>query len=326
MSLNLSPRYRHENGFTLIELLVVIAIIAVLVAILLPAVQQAREAARRTTCRNNLKQLGIAMHNYHDTHNAFTFGWNQHGFGWSAMILPQIEMNNVYDRLHFRESGPGNWNNLGSAGNQTAVGIVIPVFRCPTMAQPETIYDTNHQTDRVPASYRACASGTAIYDWDNYTPSGEEWLYNSPQNGICYGASATNMRDITDGTSNTVLIGESYTDPVFVQDRVTPDVWTIGSFQIDAWDINADGTPTSGALSGSNEFTEFVGSMGAPMNSRKFASTSGFQKQAAFGSYHVGGGNLAFADGAVRFVSENVDFELYKRLGTKSGGEVVSEF
>ncbi len=323
---NPTSRPGSQNGFTLIELLVVIAIIAVLVAILLPAVQQAREAARRTTCRNNMKQLGLAMHNYHDTHQTFSFGWDQHGMGWSAMILPQIEMSNVYDMLSFVESGVGNWNNLGSAGNQKVVGIVIPVFRCPSMAQPETVYDPGHQTERVPASYRACASGTAIYDWDNYTPAGAEWLYSSPQNGIFYGASSTSMRDITDGTSNTVLLGESYTDNDFEQDRMKPDVWYIGSYQIDAWDIKADGTPTSNALSGSNEFSEFVGSMGAPLNSRKLAWTSGSQKQISFGSYHIGGGNLAFADGSVRFVSENVDFDLYKKLGTKSGGEVVSDF
>ncbi|MBA4030445.1 MAG: prepilin-type cleavage/methylation domain-containing protein [Planctomyces sp.] len=316
----------RSSGFTLIELLVVIAIIAILIALLLPAVQQAREAARRTACRNNMKQLGLAMHNYHDTHGTFTFGWNQHGMGWTAMILPQLDQGPIYGKLTFAESGPGNWNNLGSAGNQTTVGIVIPVFRCPSMSQPMFVYDTNHQTNRVPGSYRACASGTAIYDWDNYTPSGAEWLYNTPQNGMCFGASAVRMRDVTDGTSNTILIGESYTDATFVQDNVTPDVWYIGSFQIDAWDVNADGTPTSGAISGSNEFTEFVGSTGAPLNSRLIAATNGFQKQAAFGSYHTGGAMFTLADGSARFISDNIDTTVYRSLGTKSRGETVSEY
>jgi type II secretory pathway pseudopilin PulG len=305
---------------------VVIAIIAILIALLLPAVQQAREAARRTACRNNMKQLGLAMHNYHDTHNTFTFGWNQHGMAWSAMILPQLELGTVYNSLTFAESGPGNWDNPVAGGNQKSVGIVIPVFRCPSMAQPLKIFVGQHNTDRVPCSYRVCASGSAIYDWDNHTPAGAEWLYNIPQNGMCFGASSTRMRDVTDGTSNTILVGESYTDNDFSQDLVVPDVWYIGSFQIDAWDVNADGTPTSGAISGSNEFTEFVGSTGAPLNSRLIAATNGFQKQAAFGSYHTGGAMFTLADGSARFISDNIDTTVYRSLGTKSRGETVSEY
>ena len=98
------------RGFTLIELLVVIAIIAILIALLLPAVQQAREAARRTQCQNNMKQLGIALHNYHDTIGVFPFGFDERETLWSAMILPQIEQANLYNTLIWQESGPGNWD------------------------------------------------------------------------------------------------------------------------------------------------------------------------------------------------------------------------
>ncbi len=98
---------RLDRGFTLIELLVVIAIIAILIALLLPAVQQAREAARRTQCKNNLKQLGIALHNYHDTFGAFPFGYDERETLWTAMILPQIEQGNLYATLIWQESGRG---------------------------------------------------------------------------------------------------------------------------------------------------------------------------------------------------------------------------
>ena len=117
----------RKRGFTLIELLVVIAIIAILIALLLPAVQQAREAARRTQCKNNLKQLGIAMHNYHDTVNVFPWGFDERETLWTAMILPQIEQANLYNTLIWQESGPGNWDAVGSP-NTKACSTIIQGF------------------------------------------------------------------------------------------------------------------------------------------------------------------------------------------------------
>ena len=103
-----------RRGLTLLELLVVIAIVGLLVALLLPAVQQAREAGRRTACQNNLKQIGLALHNYHDAHGSFPFGFNDREWLWSAMILPQIEQSALFTTLVVQESGPGNWDSGGA--------------------------------------------------------------------------------------------------------------------------------------------------------------------------------------------------------------------
>src|SRR5688500_10904954 len=121
---------RRAGDFTLVELLVVIAIIGVLVALLLPAVQAARESARRTQCSNNLKQLGIAMHNYHDTYQKFPFGWSDRGAGWSTMTLPYIEQKPLFDTLRFNEAD--NWDS-DNTPNERACGTFIPALRCPSM-------------------------------------------------------------------------------------------------------------------------------------------------------------------------------------------------
>ncbi len=120
-------RTRKRRAFTLIELLVVIAIIAILVALLLPAVQQAREAARISQCKNQLKQMGIALHGYHESHRRLPFGFDAHGTGWHAMLLPYLDYAPLYETLSFGESS--NWN-VGA--NLKAVQTTIPLFRCRT--------------------------------------------------------------------------------------------------------------------------------------------------------------------------------------------------
>ena len=197
-----------RHGFTLVELLVVIAIIGILVALLLPAVQAAREAARRMQCSNNLHQLGIALHNYLDTHRE-TFPMNRTGRtaqNWSAlsMISPYVEQANLYDRLDF--SGYPYTVTIGTgvtydAGpNQAVAKIVVPVFLCPSdpggVISPDGLAPTNYLFN--------VGSGLV----NNGSISVNTTTGQGPD-GIAYQASSVRLADLTDGTSNTVAIGES---------------------------------------------------------------------------------------------------------------------
>jgi prepilin-type N-terminal cleavage/methylation domain-containing protein len=314
------PLSRRRPGFTLIELLVVIAIIAILIALLLPAVQQAREAARRTTCRNNLKNIGLAMHNYHDTHSVFPFGFDERETLWHAMILPQIEQAPLYHTLIWQEGTVGNWDFDGSP-NEKAAGTAIAVFLCPSMALAAN--DTNQGIpNRARSSYLACA-GSNIFSDDTSTipagsPAGAISFENAPAaNGVFAGCSNRRIRDITDGTSNTFLIGEAYTDD-YSKDGQEMDHWIIGAPQTGGWDCCTD---TAGT-----EFTEGLGSAGPKMNSRRDPSQSGILMEISFGSWHVGGAHFTMGDGSVRFLSENIDLNLYRALGTRAGNEIIDNF
>lgn len=307
-------RHPRRAGFTLVELLVVIAIIGVLVSLLLPAVQAAREAARRMSCSNNMRQISLAMHNYHDQVGKFPFGWSNRGAGWSTMILPQIEQKNLYDTLVFQESGPGNWDS-GSL-NQVACETVIKAYRCPSMAGPQH-QDFNGIVGRVPASYRGVASSTADADDASASLVGRS-MENNNLEGIFFGCSAVRFADITDGTSNTLMIGESYFDAKFSQDGQGMDFWAIGSPQIDP--CACDGG------SGGTEFSEFCGSTGVPINARKVGATNGHQKELSFSSFHPNGAMFGLADGSVRFVPFTINAVLYQGLGSRNGGEASTDF
>jgi prepilin-type N-terminal cleavage/methylation domain-containing protein/prepilin-type processing-associated H-X9-DG protein len=309
----MASRARRARGaFTLIELLVVIAIIGILVALLLPAVQQAREAMRRAACQNNLRQLGVALQNYHDQVRGLPFGWDTHGTGWSAMILPQLEQQSLYDRLVFSESA--NW---GSTSNEVGPGTLLPVSRCPSMAQPEHVDDSGIP-GRVPVSYRACGSSEVMTDDAGTAPPGFRSFQELEHNGLLYGCSRVALRDVLDGTSTTILLGESYTDVDFIQNGNAMDYWFIGSPQIDPCQCDGSNAGT--------EFSEFVGSTAARLNSRRIAATSGYEKEMSFGSYHAGGASFCFADGSVRFIADSVDHLLYRALGSRNGSETIGKF
>ena len=304
------------RGFTLIELLVVIAIIAILIALLLPAVQQARESARRTQCRNNMKNLGLALHNYHDNVNVFPFGFDERETLWSAMILPQIEQAPLYNTLIWAESGAGNWN-VNSA-NEMACATPIGVLSCPSMAIGPR--DNESIEGRVPTSYRACAGSNVYSDDASTIPSGSPAnavaLENSTCNGMFYGCSSIRFRDVVDGTSNTIMIGESFTD-TFSKDGQQMDYWNFGCPQSGGW--NAWDT-------GGTEYSEGLGSTGPHINSRLDPTAHGVLMEISFGSWHTGGAHFTMADGSVRFISENIDLNLYRGLGSVKGGEVSGEF
>ena len=308
-------RSRFTRGFTLIELLVVIAIIAVLIALLLPAVQQARESARRTQCKNNLKNIGLALHNYHDNARVFPYAWGANDELWTAMILPQIDQGPLFATLVAQPLAGTN------ATNKVACATFIGAYRCPSMNQPVNL-DNEGITGRVPVSYRVCAGSLVASDDASTRPTGYTAatftaLEQYPLDGIMYGCSSTSLSDVMDGSSNTIMIGESYTDATYSKDGQGMDYWAMFSPQVDAW--------VPGKLTGT-EYSEAAGSTVVKMNSRLNLAISGVLMEMSFVSYHVGGAHFALADGSVRFISENIDLNLYQALATIKGREPVGEF
>lgn len=318
-----------RRAFTLIELLVVIAIIAILIALLLPAVQQAREAARRTQCKNNLKQIGLALHNYHDTYRTFPAGqffwgtnpatggpvWNRPrrspGWGWSVMILPYIDQANVYNAMDLSLK-------MADPVNLATVQALNPNFICPSAAEPD----------------RHLINGTfAINDPGlpkvNYVGNGGSFRnsfnqHNGPvarRNGVLMRDSKIKIRDITDGTTNTILVAEA------VKYRFL-------------WDPNLYGRPHGGQGTADSGLALMrIGRR--KMNPPDIASN--VVKRESTGSFHEGGAQFVLGDGSVRFISENIShtdqsyntnqlaarraaYGIWQKLWDREDGQVVGEF
>jgi prepilin-type N-terminal cleavage/methylation domain-containing protein len=316
-----------KSGFTLIELLVVIAIIAILIALLLPAVQQAREAARRTQCKNNMKQIGLALHNYHDTHLVFPAGqfyWGVNGvdtprslrspgWGWSVSILPMIDQAPVFNQLNCSLK-------MANPFHVAIVQVPNPAFMCPS----------------VPTAGRHVINGTFPINTPglprvNYVGNGgafsDAFNQQAPaaaarSNGILMRDSRIGIRDITDGTSNTILVAEAIH-------------WNF------LWDPNLYGRPDGAngtADSGLALIRIGQGSMNPP------AAASDVAKRESIGSYHEGGAHVTLGDGSVRFISENIhhtgivwngatpiatlntQFGTYQRLFSRDDGQPTGEF
>lgn len=297
---------QRRSGFTLIELLVVIAIIAILVALLLPAVQQAREAARRSTCKNNLKQLGVAMHNYHDTYKVFPPGyfaevdetgsnWNYRRFCWMQAILPFIEQGPLYDQL-----APQRQNQVPSY-SWTGRDTVIPVLSCPSDPAAGKV-----NTRGFHGNYAAVMGHNATSDGRQHDMS-----------GIFYFESDTDIADIGDGTSTTYLMGEI----LLVKD----DADRRGAYYATGWN---SANVTISAYRNPNSDQPDLGRGSIIVDSDPWSpaqnDTTWFRLAAR--SRHRGGVQFAMADGAVRFISENIDNTTHQRLSTKDGGTVVGEF
>jgi hypothetical protein len=301
---------------TLVELLVVLGS---LVALLLPSVQQAREAARRTSCASNLKNIGLAMLNYHDTFRSFPFGFNEHETLWSAMILPQLELQSIYDTLIFQESGPGQWDS--GPTNSQAASTLIPVYRCPSLPVAKHVSDNpsgNVMPGRVPASYRACAGSNGWSDAAETIPPDAPAvalaLDSLLLNGVFFGGSRTRMAEVTDGLSQTILVGESYTDPRFIKDGQAMDYWQLGCPEMGTW--------VPGGTGGS-EFSEGIGSTGPRINSRLDLSIPGPVMEISFGSYHARMAMFAFGDGSTRVLSETIHSDPGRRATAQAAKQSI---
>ncbi|QDT30073.1 putative major pilin subunit [Gimesia panareensis] len=302
---------RRNRGFTLIELLVVIAIIAILIALLLPAVQQAREAARRSQCRNNLKQLGLAFHNYHDNFLMLPTGYFQksgYQSGWVARILPYIDQAPLYNSIssitgEINEITPWRSSSIGSRQEFTTP---IKVILCPSSELGSTApTHSSVSGDHGGLHYRGNGGSVDVGLKSGFSTSS----HNYTTSGVMYPKCKTRLRDITDGTSNTFLLGElssaanGWGGNTGWDDMVT---WTWATYYYGS---------TSGYLMIDTKLVQY------PIG-------SGLHSQYGVGwrSPHVGGTHMLLCDGSVRFLSESLSLDLLKSLATRGTGEVVGEF
>ncbi len=307
---------RTRSAFTLIELLVVIAIIAILIGLLLPAVQKVREAAARMSCSNNLKQIGIAVHSYHDANGRIPFSWSPGNYGyddngrswsWLSQILPYIEQNNLY-----------NAGQLGTSGGLSGVAPAAPVL---TFNQAQAVHATQIKTFLCPSdpsnsiaqTNRANGSTGSGAGNTNYKGvAGSNWQWGSFQNypngngngldagnGMFYRSDnnrAMTLIGVTDGLTNTLMVGED-----------------LASFN------------THCAWARANYST---GTCSIPLNNAMQAGQPGFNNPGdwpnvySFRSRHTGGAQFALGDGSVRFVRQSIDINQYRAASTATGGEV----
>jgi len=305
---------RKNRGFTLIELLVVIAIIAILVALLLPAVQQAREAARQSQCKNNLKQLGVAMHNYHDINNSLPIGvharWGQ---SWTWAVLPYVDQTALFEVMPSPINDSGWWGGT----DQRSLDLImiartaVSTFLCPSQPNgPREPRNINGLSNRAMSNYLASAGGDARNDnlGTNGVDRSDGLFHAVDMNGGS--GRAFKFADVTDGLSNTVLVGEA---EYLLNASRGCDICDRYLF----YHMNAD----SGAGS---DFSEVLGSTFYAINPD---ATNNSERECSFGSFHTGGANILFADGKVRFMSENVDLVgVWRPLGSRAGDELIGDF
>jgi prepilin-type processing-associated H-X9-DG protein len=305
----------------LIELLVVIAIIGVLIGLLLPAVQKVREAANRMKCQNSLKQLGLALHNYHDANGGFPPGavWGNAVYAAPRIngmvyLFPYIEQDALFRQISFPTVSSGQyWATVPS--NATPMQAIVRLFYCPSDGSGgdlgEALAWPGHPCQRT--NYLMFMGQT---EWDNYP---------TPQPSDQRGAFAANwgarFADFLDGTSNTMVIGETLTGPTDSPDRTT--MWS--DYSAGTTSIQTQLTPNSSAPDQLWP-TTCCPTCNQPQRNMPCTANAGWNNYCAARSYHAGGVNVLFGDGSVHFIADGVDVNTWRALGTTAGGEILGAY
>jgi len=300
-------RRNNRLGFTLVELLVVISIIGVLVGLLLPAVQAAREAARRIQCANNLKQMGLAAIQHADALGKFPSGGQtsaalpgSHRLMWSGQLLLFLEQANLRNTVDPNKP----WDTF--APNIAAMQTYLSVFRCPSSAAPDRY--GQFIEDRIPCTYLGCASGTIGTESGSGPMIGGEY-----QNGALYTNSQTRHRDFLDGLTNTLLIAES----LFLPGVSGPDHDGNGQI-IDHWSVGSPGM-------GASEMSEALGSTAIQINAWKQRPQAFIEDiELGFSSRHSSLIQAVFADGRIQRIDESISPTVWSAIGTRDRGEVAN--
>ncbi len=328
-------RARSPQGFTLIELLVVIAIIAILIGLLLPAVQKIREAAARMSCSNNLHQLALAMHNYHDTNGKFPPGYsfNKYHKGeelfWTMLIYPFIEQDNIKFDPSWGFYGSGRDNDQGTEWgkyNSLAATAVVKMLLCPSDTPTKTVnnyYGTLGQMWRSNYVANFSADGTlyepgSIIPWSSCQNTSRNPSVASGKRGLFNWQVQRTITSISDGTSNTTMLSEILQGPE-------------GSYDIRGWWSNDWGGAFTHSLAPNSaigdvipNYKEYcVNSVRMPC---RYTGACWADVYLGVRSNHSGGVNLSMADGSVRFVTNNINQATWVAIGSINGGEVFNDF
>ncbi len=314
---------RDRRGFTLIELLVVIAIIAVLIALLLPAVQQAREAARRSQCKNNLKQIGLALHNYHESNGTFPMSYSIDGFfdtttrgrSWIIGILPYLDSSPLYNTIDMSAPMAAVTTDplpTPYSANTTAAKTIIATFLCPSDptggdGRLDNRFNITRQDIWGVNNYKSvCGNNWAWGTFTHTHPTGRNagnsdgldfangWM---GRNRRANGPWITRIRDVSDGTTNTLFVGEA------LPGRCSHTSWYF--------------------------FNHTTATCAVPLNyySKNTAITpDDWPHNYSFASQHTGGGHFTLGDGSVKFISENIDLNLYRNAASIDGAEFQQQF
>jgi prepilin-type N-terminal cleavage/methylation domain-containing protein len=333
------PQTRTRRAFTLIELLVVIAIIAVLIGLLLPAVQKVREAAARLKCQNNLKQIGLALHGYHDANLYFPPGYVDGntdpnstpdndvgpGWGWAAFLLPFLEQDNVFRQINFTRP-------VGSGVNAQISRQPLTIFQCPSdpYQQEFAVYDSTFSSPIATVAhgnYVGCSGWEECFYGASGNPQpgpgddGLSGLYGAAGRGVFYRNSRTNVAAVTDGLSNTIFAGER-------SGNHAPSTWTgaVPQGRCPAWMASQPPSPYSAPPGPAYDNADFAEALVLAHCNATHLPNADFPiyDPDVFYSTHTGGANFLIGDGSVRFISGGVNPSTYQALGTIAGGEVLN--